>query len=77
MVLQKRFNDPQKQFVDPYWTIISGVLSHGRGRSKLTLDRAQKVSNSSAEPVTGETAVSSGVVRAIPAGSRHHITSDT
>ncbi len=38
MALQKRFNDPKKQFVDPYWTIISGVLSHGRGRSKLTLD---------------------------------------
>ncbi len=36
MALQKRFNDPQKQFVDLYWTIISGVLSHGRGRSKLT-----------------------------------------
>jgi hypothetical protein len=36
MALQKRFNDPRKQFVDPYWTIISGVLSHGRGRSKLT-----------------------------------------
>jgi len=27
MALQKRFNDPRKQFVDPYWTIISGVLS--------------------------------------------------
>lgn len=25
--------------MDPYWTIISGVLSHGRGRSKLTIDR--------------------------------------
>ena len=34
MALQKRFNDPRKQFVDPYWTIISGVLSHGRGRPK-------------------------------------------
>ena len=34
MALQKRFNDSRKQFVDPYWTIISGVLSHGRGRSK-------------------------------------------
>jgi len=22
MALQKRFNDPQKQLVDPYWTII-------------------------------------------------------
>jgi len=39
MALQKRFNDPQEQFVDPYWTMISGVLSHGRGRSKFTLDR--------------------------------------
>jgi hypothetical protein len=39
MALQKHFNDPRKQFVDPYWTIISGVLSHGRGRSDLTLDR--------------------------------------
>jgi hypothetical protein len=43
MALQKRFNDPRKQFVDPYWTIISGVLSHGRGRSKLTLDRRECV----------------------------------
>jgi len=34
MALQKRFNDPRKQFVDPYWTIISSVLSHGRGRPK-------------------------------------------
>jgi len=41
MALQKRFNDPRKQFVDPYWTIISGVLSRGRGRPKMTLDRAQ------------------------------------
>lgn len=24
-----------------YWTIISGVLSHGRGRSKLTLNRCK------------------------------------
>jgi hypothetical protein len=31
MALQKRFNDPRKQFVDPYWTIISGVLSWGGG----------------------------------------------
>src|ERR1700680_2217872 len=41
MALQKRFNDPWNQFVDPYWTIISGVLSHGRGRSKLTLHPAR------------------------------------
>jgi hypothetical protein len=39
MALQKRFNDPRKQFVDPYWTIISGVLSHGSDHSKMTLDR--------------------------------------
>jgi hypothetical protein len=31
MALQKRFKDPRKQFVDSYWTIISAVLSHGRG----------------------------------------------
>jgi len=37
MALQKGFNDPWEQFVDPYWTIISGVLSRGRGRSKLRL----------------------------------------
>jgi hypothetical protein len=43
MALQKRFTDPRKQFVDPYWTIISGVLSHGRGRAKLTLDRRECV----------------------------------
>jgi len=43
MALQKRFNDPRKQFVDPYWTIISGVLSHGRGRSEMTLDRLECV----------------------------------
>jgi hypothetical protein len=34
MALQKRFSDPPKQFVDPYWTKISSVLSHGRGRPK-------------------------------------------
>jgi hypothetical protein len=28
--------------VDPYWTIISGVLSHGRGRSKLTFESGVK-----------------------------------
>ena len=39
MALQKRFNNIGKQFVDCKWTIISGLLSHGRGRSKLTLDR--------------------------------------
>jgi hypothetical protein len=43
MALQKRFNDSRKQFVDPYWTIISSVLSHGRGRSKLALDRRECV----------------------------------
>jgi hypothetical protein len=32
MALQKRFNDPRKQFVDCYWTVNSGVLSRGRGR---------------------------------------------
>jgi hypothetical protein len=36
------FNDPRKQFVDPildhhFWC----VFAHGRGRSKLTLDRAR------------------------------------
>jgi len=41
MALQKRFNDLWKQFVDPYWTIISGVLSHGRGRPKNDVDRTQ------------------------------------
>src|SRR5208283_3882950 len=41
MALQKRFNDPRKQFVDPYWTINSGVLSHGRGRPILMLDRRE------------------------------------
>jgi len=41
MALQKRFSDPRKQFVDPYWTIISGVLSRGSGRSDLTLDRRE------------------------------------
>ncbi len=30
MALQKCFNHPWKRFVDPYWTTISGVLSHGR-----------------------------------------------
>ena len=42
MALQKRFNDLREHFVDPYWTIISGVLSHGRGRPKLTLDQTRK-----------------------------------
>ncbi len=52
MALQKRFSDPRKQFVDPYWTIISGVLSHGRGRSKLTLDRRECVEIESAQPAS-------------------------
>src|SRR5450755_1790020 len=32
IALQKRFHDPRKQFVDPYWTMISGVISHASDR---------------------------------------------
>jgi hypothetical protein len=58
MALQKRFNDPRKQFVDPYWTIISGVLSHGRGRPKLTLESGANASNGRALPALPEAAFS-------------------
>jgi hypothetical protein len=47
MALQKRFNDPRKHFVDPYWTIISGVLSHGRSRAK---NDARSIRESAAAP---------------------------
>src|ERR1700691_3188444 len=58
MAPQKRFNDPRKQFVDPYWTIISGVLSHGRGRSKI-----DPGSGRNASPVAEELGLNSNTIR--------------
>ena len=63
MALQKRFNDPWKQFVDPYWTIISGVLSRGRGRPKLRLIGLEIRRIWSVRPAAGDEGVISKYLR--------------